>query len=185
MNKLARWGRVGVFGVALSLGAGGVISEVWAASVGEEAPDARVEDADERALWLSELKGSPVVVFYEDKDSGSVNTTLKDELAELMGEEGMGGIRVVPVADVADYNSWPKKSFVRKAIREASKKAGLTIYCDWDGSFRRKLDLERNTSNVVVIGRDGVVRFSATGALGEGKRAEVLALLKKEAKASK
>lgn len=151
-----------------------------AVTVGEAAPNARVEDADENALWLSDLRGAPVVVFYEDKDSGEVNRPLKDELASLLSDASMRAVRVLPVADVSAYDSWPSRGFVRDAIREASAKAGLTVYCDWNGSFRERLGLEKETSNVVVLGKDGVVKFARTGALSADERASVVRLVKAE-----
>ncbi|MFO0611693.1 MAG: hypothetical protein U0414_03830 [Polyangiaceae bacterium] len=152
-----------------------------AVSAGETAPEAKVQDADDRALWMSELKGSPVVVFYEDKDSRDMNSALKSEVASLMGESGMSGIRVIPIADVSDYDSWPARGFVKDAVREESKKAGLTIYCDWDASFRAKYDLVKGSSNVVIVGRDGVVKAASSGSLSSERRAAVLSLLRAEA----
>lgn len=161
-----------------SVGAPAMIA--LAVTVGETAPNARVEDADENPLWLGDLRGRPVVVFYEDKDSGELNRALKSELAELMADASMRSARVLPVADVSAYDSWPSRGFVRDAIREASAKAGLTIYCDWNASFRERLGLEKETSNVVVLAKDGVVKFARTGALGAEERASVLRMLKEE-----
>ncbi len=151
-----------------------------AATVGEAAPQAKVVDVDDKALWTSDLKGSTAIVFYEDKDSGEVNRALKDELKSLMGEEGMGGIRVVPVADVSDYNSWPSRGFVKDAVRDESKKAGVTIYCDWDASYRKAFDLSKGTSNVVVVGRDGFVKVSTSGAIKEARRKAILEVLRND-----
>lgn len=153
-----------------------------AVSAGESAPEAKVQDADDQTLWMSELRGSPIVVFYEDKDSRDTNASMKSEVASLLSESGMSGIRVIPIADVSDYDSWPARGFVKDAVREESKKAGLTIYCDWDASFRSKYDLAKGNSNVVVIGRDGVVKAAATGALSAERRAAFLSLLRTEAK---
>ncbi|MFO0552563.1 MAG: YtfJ family protein [Polyangiaceae bacterium] len=177
-----RWTRWCLLLVALGGAPLALALDARAATVGDSAPDARVEDADENKLWVSDLSGSVAVIFYEDKDSGETNREMKDELASLMAEDGMGGIRVVPIADVTEYNSWPAKGFVKKAIREESKKVGLTIYCDWDGSFREKLDLSKGTSNVVVLAKDGTVRFADSGGLSGESRKQVLSILRAEMK---
>lgn len=153
-----------------------------AVAPGDRAPEAKVADADDHWLSMSDLRGSPVVVFYEDKDSRDVNAALKGDVAHLMAEDGMGAIRVIPVADVSEYDSWPSRGFVKKAVREESKKAGLTIYCDWDASFRRTYALEKGQSNVVIVGRDGVVKAAMSGPLSASARADVVALLRAETK---
>ncbi len=138
---------------------------------GDDAPDAKVVDADDKSLSVSSLAGVPVVIVYEDKASGSTNKAFKDDLRKLMGEDAIkAALRVIPIADVSEHNSWPAKGFVKDAIREESKKTGLTIYCDWDGSFRKKYDLEKGASNVVVIGRSSKVQFTSYGKLSDENR---------------
>jgi predicted transcriptional regulator len=176
-KRLSNVSRRAILGLLASVPAVWLLS-AEAATVGEEAPNGKVVDVDDNKLWMRDLAGKTVIVFYEDKDSGEVNRALKDELKKLMGEDGMSAIRVVPIADVSEYNSWPARGFVKDAIREESKKNGLTIWCDWDASYRKAYDLEKGTSNVVVIGKDGLVKVSTSGAVKESRRKEILAMLK-------
>ncbi|HSN98591.1 MAG TPA: YtfJ family protein [Candidatus Nanopelagicales bacterium] len=146
---------------------------------GEKAPNARVEDADGRQLEMKSLGGKPILIVYEDKDSSAQNQVLKDELAKLArGDRYKSAIALTAVADVSAYNFWPVKGFVKDAIRDESKKAGTTIYCDWDGSFRSRYRLREGVSSVVLVGRDGLVLFAAEGALSADRRSELLKLLR-------
>lgn len=149
--------------------------------VGELAPNARVEDADGHAVDLRSATGKPVLIVYEDKDSGTLNKPFKDELSALAkGDRYRQSVALFAIADVSAYDFWPVKGFVKDAIRDESRKFQTTIYCDWTGAFRRSLDLARGTSNVVLLGKGGAILFSAAGRLDDAQRKRALALLKSE-----
>lgn len=144
---------------------------------GADAPEASVEDVEGKKLALSSLEGKTVVVVYEDKDSAKLNDAFKEGLKKL----DLSSVAVLPVADVSEYNSWPAKGFVKDAIREESKKAGVTIYCDWDASFRKALELTKGTSCIVVLSKKGKVLFAHDGALSEDQRKAALGAVSKDA----
>jgi hypothetical protein len=148
---------------------------------GSKAPNAKVEDADGRVLWMKSLKGKPILVVYEDKDSATQNQPLKDDLARLAkGDKYKSVVALAAIADVSSYDFWPVKGFVKDAIREESKKVGTTIYCDWDASFRAAYKLKEGTSSVVLVGRSGEVLFAGEGALSADARKRLLELLRSE-----
>ena len=146
---------------------------------GEVAPNAHLEDADGRSLDIKNLKGKPILIVYEDKDSAQQNQVLKDDLSKLAkGDRYKSAVALAAVADVSSYDFWPVKGFVKDAIREESKKQGTTIYCDWNGSFRSTLKLRRGVSNVVLVGKDGRVLFAAEGAVPAPERKRLVSLLR-------
>lgn len=154
-------------------------------SEGEKAPNAKVEDADGRVLEIKTLRGKPILIMYEDKDSSKTNQVFKDELAKLAkGDRYQRVIALAAIADVSSYNFWPVKGFVKDAIRDESKKVGTTIYCDWDGGFRNAYKIRPGTSSVLLVGKNGQILFAAEGALKADARKKVLALLKAEVEAS-
>ncbi|WP_433933285.1 YtfJ family protein [Sorangium cellulosum] len=150
-------------------------------SEGDRAPNARLEDADGRELQLKTLRGKPILIVYEDKDSATQNQAFKDALAKLAkGDRYRKTIALAAVADVSSYDFWPVKGFVKDAIREESRKVGATIYCDWDGAFRQAYRLRRGISNIILVGKNGQVLFAAEGKLKPEAQSRVLELLRKE-----
>ncbi len=148
---------------------------------GAAAPNARIEDADGRALELKAFKGKPILIVYEDKDSATQNQPLKDALSKLAkGDRYKASVALAAVADVSSYDYWPVKGFVKDSIREESRKQGTTIYCDWSGSFRGAYGLRRGLSSIVLVGRDGHVLFAAEGAVNAEQRNRLVELLKVE-----
>lgn len=145
---------------------------------GAAAPNARVEDADGKVLQLQTLKGKPILIVYEDRDSAKQNQSLKDDLSKLAtGDKYKQQIALAAIADVSSYDWWPAKGFVKDAIREESKKQKTTIYCDWDGGFRKAYGIKRGVSNVILVGRDGKVLFAAEGAISADARKRLVSLL--------
>lgn len=169
-------------GLLLALASVVPATEVGAApKVGAEAKDARVEDVDGRELTIASVRGRPLVIVYEDKDSAASNAAAKDDLRELMKDAAVSRALVVAaVADVSEYASWPARGFAKDAIREASKKAGTTIWCDWSGKFRRALELDARKSNVVLVGRDGTIKWAASGPLSQKQRATLATRIRAE-----
>jgi hypothetical protein len=154
-------------------------------SRGSQAPNAKIEDADGRVLWMKALKGKPILVVYEDKDSATQNQPLKNDLSKLAkGDKYKSAVALAAIADVSSYDFWPVKGFVKDAIREESKKVGTTIYCDWDASFRNAYKLKEGTSSVVLVGRSGEILFAGEGALSTDARKRLLDLLKTEIEGS-
>jgi predicted transcriptional regulator len=153
---------------------------------GDAAPNARLEDADGRALELKAWKGKPILIVYEDKDSATQNQALKDALSKLAkGDRYKSAVALAAVADVSSYDYWPVKGFVKDSIREESRKQGTTIYCDWSGTFRGTYRLKSGVSSIVLVGRDGHVLFAAEGAVSAGERARLLDLLKGQVESAK
>lgn len=145
---------------------------------GASAPNARVEDADGKVLQMNTLKGKPILILYEDRDSAKQNQTLKDDLSKLAaGDKYKTAVALVALADVSSYDWWPAKGFVKDAIREESKKQKTTIYCDWNGGFRKAYGIKRGVSNVILVGRDGTVLFAAEGVVGADGRKRLVSLL--------
>jgi hypothetical protein len=147
-------------------------------TVGEKAPDARVEDVDGRSVDVKALKGKPLILFYEGKDSSDQNEALKSELSRLRKAGAIQStLRITAVADVSDYAYWPVKGIVKDKIREESSRRGMSIYCDWDGSFRAKFKLRRGVSNVILLGEDGRVLFAHAGEVKGAAKSALLAHL--------
>lgn len=148
---------------------------------GAPAPEAKVEDPDGKPLSMSALRGRPTLVLYEDRGSARQNAALKRELAALARDPRYRRVfALAAVADVSAYDDWPLRGIAEGFIRKRSREAGLTIYCDWDGSFRRAFGIRRGASNVLLIGADGRVLFAAAGALGTAQMEALRRLVKAE-----
>jgi hypothetical protein len=164
-----------VLGLALA-------SPAWALPVvGSAAPTARLKDPDDRAVSIEGLRGRLALIVYEDKSSSGQNQVLIRELKAQAAKLDPGApITFVPVADVSGYNFWPVKGIARNTVRNKAREGGYPIFCDWDGQFRAKFQLQRSKSNVVLVGRNGRVLFAKAGTLTTEERGRLLQILASE-----
>ena len=145
----------------------------------------RVENPDGVTLTRAQASGRPLLVVYEDKDSGETNRAFKDELSKLAkGGAWVKRITLAAVADVQSYDFWPARGFVKSSIRDEEKKSGTPIYCDWTGAFRQAFQLRAGTSTILLYGRDGKLLLASEGALTEAQRTELILTLRREATAT-
>lgn len=128
------------------------------------AVSARVEDADGRALDLATLKGKPYVVIYDDKTSAPKSEAFRLDLVKQLRASGvLSKVKVLFVADVSPYNFWPARGIVLDAVRDASKKAGTTVYCDWTAGVRSAYRLKDEVTSIVFVGKDARVALTHEG----------------------
>ncbi|WP_170229339.1 YtfJ family protein [Polyangium fumosum] len=146
--------------------------------VGQPVRRVVVEDPDGRVMDLGFPRPKPTLILYEDRKSAAQNRALKDELNKLADTKAEAKqIQFVAIADTSDYRAWPLRGFAERSVRKKAVEVGQTIYCDWDGAFRKTYALRRGVSSVVLVGKDGRVEYAAEGKLDAPARSKLFALL--------
>ena len=134
--------------------------------IGAVAPAFEVKDGDDHLLRSESLKGKTVVLFYETRDESVIeqNRAVKNRILQRLRQDPKLAAQtvVVPIIDCSGAIALTRGIW-RSNLRANSEKEGLTIYCDWDGSVGRALQAQAVKSNVVVIGRDGWIRYAGAG----------------------
>ncbi|MFT3838988.1 MAG: hypothetical protein QM723_18555 [Myxococcaceae bacterium] len=141
--------------------------------------DVQLENADGDAVALHPLLGKPTIVFYEERDSTSLNQALKDELFKRGKKENLlDAVQVVAVADLQGYNWFPARNFALKGVRDAQTKAGIPVYVDWSGTMRgAPWKLKEKTSNVVLLDAAGALVLKLDGKVDQSKQDELFGAL--------
>jgi predicted transcriptional regulator len=110
------------------------------------------------------------VIFHETREVAEKNRELKEALKKLGRDDSRppGTLAAVAVADCSGA-FWPFTRIWRSKLIENSKKEGLTIYGDWDGTMRSDYGMKSNESNVIVVDGTGIIRYSKAGKItGQG-----------------
>ena len=140
--------------------------------------DARLADLDDRGAslraYMEQVQStSPVVVvLHQDRKSAEENAQLKAELGRLSAESGQQ-LHLVALADVAGYDFWPAKGFVKDALRPLKQK-GAAVFVDWRGSVRKQYGLRSGQSAVFVLGPRGELQALARGRLSSDEASSLL-----------
>ncbi len=159
---------------------------VWPLVVLLSAPETAPEDGVMLSttggtyVRLADLfRGRPAVLFFEDKDSTTLNQRLKDVLFATGKEKGLlDAVSIVAVANVAAFDWFPARNFVVAAVKDTEKSFGIPIYLDWSGAMTRApWALKPDSSTVVLLDRAGAVKWKKQGRLAAHEVDEVLARL--------
>ena len=165
--------------VPLWLGAGALASWASFLNSGRPAPNFLVESGDNQKLSLDMLRGKVIVLFYESRQSLGQNAPLKDALTDFYRTQPASikndVFRLVVIDCTA--STWPTAPIWRSKLRENSWKEGFTIYGDWTGQMLADYHMNVHKSNFLIIDKDGIVRYAATGRVNPGQFEKIKTLL--------
>jgi len=155
------------------LTAWGALPGVAAASlsVGEPAPFFSVESGDDENLTLDMLSGKVIILFYGTREVVEKNREFKDYLKSLYNalpeavQENVFRLVVINCSEA----SFATKPIWRMKLREASERQEMTIYGDWTGAMLGDYQIQDHDSNFLVIDRNGIIRYAATGLIENGQ----------------
>ena len=128
---------------------------------------------------LEALITKPTVVFYEDRDSTALNQHVKDALFQAGKARGrLDSVSVVAIANVKEWNWFPARNFVLKAVRDTEAKVNIPIYLDFAGSMTlAPWSLPAKTSTVVVLSTGAKPLATFKGRLSQRELDELLSTL--------
>ena len=148
--------------------------------VGKEAPYFRVEAGDGKVMDARMIRGKVTVLFYECKDALAKSRPLKKALNAYYQEQAKemnGSLVVLPVINATSGAAWPWKGLWKQALSEQSKRVGMTVYADWDGRMCAAFAMDGNDTNLVILDKNGVIRFHQTGAVSPEQADAIRTLL--------
>ncbi|RKH34174.1 peroxiredoxin family protein [Corallococcus sicarius] len=166
--------------------AGALTVTLAAGSAGAAAPapepepvDATLSTSKGERVQLSRWRGKPVILFYEDKDSTTLNLPLKNELFTRGRERGLlQSAWVVAVANLEKYDFFPARGIALSYVRDEEKKAGVPILVDLEGTLGdAPWKLPTKTSNVMLLDAEGKLVFRHSGRMKEEDRARFFTAL--------
>jgi cytochrome oxidase Cu insertion factor (SCO1/SenC/PrrC family) len=180
MQKMGRFKKITLL-IITCLGLGAWPLESWGSGLtsGKAAPDFQVESGDNKKLTLGMLRGKVVVLFYESRRVIRQNTALKDELTRLYQEQPghvQKDIFRLVVIDCAEA-CLPTLLIWKTKLKQHSRKEGFTIYGDWTRKMSKDYQMVPEASNFLVIDRQGIIRYEATGKVQTGQFEKIKNLL--------
>lgn len=132
-----------------------------------------------KVLRSADLAGSVIVITCESRETKDLNKPFKDALLQafLPDERLRRNISLVPVIDCFAY-SWPIKGFCVRGVQAEARKLGLQLYVDMSGKMFEDYGAASNTSTVIIIDREGFVRYVKAGRIPEEDVACVVELVR-------
>jgi predicted transcriptional regulator len=147
----------------------------FAADVGKEVKDVELRDGTtDKPATLPGYGSKVLAIFYTDADVADMNDPLADALkAKNLDKKVYSGIGVANLADSKAPNF-----IIRSVVKGKIEKYKSTILTDPDRLFSKAWGLGdcNNTSVVVIVGKDKVVRHVQRGEI-RGKDIETIVAL--------
>jgi len=142
-------------------------------------PATALETSSGAPTTLEALITKPTVVFFEDRDSTALNQHVKDALFEAGKTRGrLDSVSVVAIANVKDWNWFPARGFVLKAVRDVEAKVHIPVYLDFQGSMTAApWSLPAKTSTVLVLTKEAQPVVKLVGRLSQLELEKLLATL--------
>jgi hypothetical protein len=159
--------------VAVVLGLALLSPKSWGmfALAGRPAPPFVVESGDNHKLTREMILGKVVVLFYESRRVIDKNDELKEELKNLYRCQPEGIKKEIFRLVVIDCSeASPPTLFIWKSkLSSHSRQQGFTIYGDWTRKMLRDYQMQDNDSNFLIIDKQGIIRYSASGRINNGQ----------------
>lgn len=146
-----------LFGLILSMGSAD------AATLGQPLPAVTIRDANDQPSGIPDMGHKVLALFINDPDAADVNDPFADKLkAANLDKSVYRGVGIAILPDTILPNS-----MVRAIIRKKIEKYNATILTDSDRTLNKTWDLgdTNGTSMVMVVDKQGVLRFQKKGAL--------------------
>lgn len=107
----------------------------------------------ETSLGSVLARSKTTVLFYEDRDSTTLNQHVKEALFARGKSKGLlDAVTVIAIANVMKWNWFPARNFVLKAVRDIESKVHVPIYLDFTGNLTRApWSFASDTSTVMVL----------------------------------
>lgn len=143
--------------------------------------DATLRTSGGEEVRLSRWRGKPVILFYEDKDSTTLNSPLKEALFSRGKERGLlESAWVVAVANLEKFDFFPARQIALSYVRDEEKKVGVPILVDLDGTLGdAPWELPKKTSNVLLLDAGGALVFRHSGRMKPEEQEAFFAALSK------
>lgn len=137
------------------------ISLAAQAPVGASAPDFTLRDQYDSALTLGSLRGRVVLVVAGDRHGNQYIGAYTQAVRERFGRDR---VRLVPIANLRGVPFF-MKGYVRGRFRgtnpDSTPKSSVLL--DWGGVLARLYGFREALTNVYLIDRAGVLRYTAAG----------------------
>jgi hypothetical protein len=135
--------------------------------VGMPAPYFKVLSGNNEELTSEDIRGKVAVIFYETKDTVERNRLLKNELNKFYAEQPDHLKKIILRVSIINCQGVFFSGIWKNNLKDNSQKEGISIYGDWDGRMFLSYGIKDKESNLLIIGKDGIISYYGAGKAGE------------------
>jgi hypothetical protein len=137
----------------------------FALQPGDAMPPFTVQ-AEKSTISSGDIAGRVAIITYETKGTAEVNRPFKQAVLQRWRQADSLSPAIVPVINCFSFFGFAR-SICANRVAAVSKKENLIIYTDSDGAMFRDFKLIDDQSNIIIIDKNGLVRFTREGRLDD------------------
>jgi predicted transcriptional regulator len=141
---------------------------------GSKASDWSFKDSEGKDFSMASWDGRVLLINYVDPDESDLNEHISDAMKKakdqgLLKDETYKGI------GIADCKAtWKPDALIRTIAGKKAKKFNTVILFDYDATLRAAWGLEVDTSNIILLDKNRVVRVIVRGKVPESEVASIV-----------
>lgn len=142
--------------------------------VGDTAPDWSFNDADENAFTMASWPAKVLLISYVDPDKSDLNEAFNEALQKARKEGRLLDADYKGLGIVDCKATWKPDALIRTMAGKKAKKYKRTILFDYAANLRAAWGLKKDSSNVILLDKNRVVKYISRGKIADEQIASVV-----------
>ncbi len=134
--------------------------------------------AEKSSISSRDIAGRVAIITYETKGTAEVNRPFKHAVLQRWRQADSTAPVIVPVINCFSFFGFAR-SICANRVAAVSKKENLIIYTDSDGVMFRDFKMTDDQSNIAIVDKKGLVRFTHAGRLDDAGVQAVVQLVER------
>ena len=153
------------------------VSSIFSIQVGEKLSNLQIKDSEDRLAKIPGLGSKVLTIFYTDPDVKDQN----DPFADLLKTSNLKKTKYSGVGIANLKDTWKPNAIIRAVVRSKEKKYKIRIFTDPSYIVKKgwKLGSCDGYSVIIIVDKNGIVKYIKKGALNSTERANAIKLIKK------
>ena len=142
--------------------------------VGDTAPDWSFGDADEKAFSMTNWPDKVLLVSYVDPDESDLNESFNEAIQAARKDGSLLDADYLGLGILDCKATWKPNKVIRIMAGKKAKKYKRTILFDYTAKLRAAWGLKKDSSNVILLDKNRVVKYISRGKIADDQIAAVI-----------
>ena len=142
--------------------------------VGDTAPDWSFNNSEDQTFSMTSWPNKVLLVSYVDPDESDLNESFNEALQAARKDGRLQDAYYLGVGILDCKATWKPNKLIRIMAGKKAKKYKRTILFDLDATLRGSWGLKKDSSNVILLDKNHVVKYISRGKIADGEIASVI-----------
>jgi len=135
--------------------------------VGDTASDWSFKDADDKAFTMATWPNKVLLINYVDPDESELNEPFNEAMRAAREDGRLLDTEYMGLGIVDCKATWKPDVLIRSIAGSKAEKYKRTILFDYDAELRASWGLKEDSSNVILLDKNHVVKYISRGQIAD------------------